>query len=105
MIESITPIVKEGKGTGLGAVAGGVLGGVLGHQVGNGRGNDLATVAGVVGGALAGNQVEKSQRKTSEYDVVVRLEDNTAQTVHFASDPGLRVGESVRVVGGQIQRR
>ena len=105
VIEAITPVEKQGKGSGLGAVAGGVLGGVLGHQVGNGRGKDLATVAGVIGGALGGNQIEKSQKKTVEYDVVVRLDDKTAQIVHFQSEPGFYVGEPVKVVGGQVQRR
>jgi len=105
VIEAIKPIEKEGKGSGLGAVAGGVLGGVLGHQVGQGRGKDLATVAGAIGGALGGNQIEKSQKKTVEYDVVVRLEDNTAQTVHFQAEPGFRVGEQVKLSGGQIVRR
>ena len=105
VIEAITPIEKQGKASGLGAVAGGVLGGVLGHQVGSGRGKDLATVAGAIGGALGGNQIEKSQKKSVEYDVVVRLDDNTAQTVHFQAEPGFRVGEQVKLSGGQIVRR
>jgi outer membrane lipoprotein SlyB len=104
VIESINTIEQPGQGSGVGAVAGGVLGGVLGHQVGQGRGKDLATIAGAVGGAFAGNQVEKSVKKKVEYDVLVRLEDNTAQTIHFPSDPGFRAGDRVKVVDGQIQR-
>jgi outer membrane lipoprotein SlyB len=105
VIEAVNAIEQPGQGSGLGAVAGGVLGGVLGHQVGNGRGKDLATIAGAVGGAVAGNQIEKSVKKKVEYDVLVRLEDNTAQTVHFQSDPGFRTGDRVKVVDGQIQRQ
>jgi outer membrane lipoprotein SlyB len=93
-----------GQGSGLGAIAGGILGGVLGHQVGSGRGNDVATAAGAIGGAVAGHQIEKSTKKKVQYDVVVRLEDNTAQTVHFQSDPGFRIGERVKLVDGQIVR-
>ena len=62
-------------------------------------------MAGAIGGAFGGNQVEKSQKKTVEYDIVVRLEDNTAQTVHFQADPGFRIGEQVKLVGGQVVRR
>jgi outer membrane lipoprotein SlyB len=104
VIESINTVEQPGEGSGVGAVAGGVLGGVLGHQVGNGRGKDLATIAGAVGGAVAGHQIEKSVKKKVEYDVLVRLEDNTAQTMHYPSDPGFRAGERVKVVDGQIQR-
>ena len=105
VIEAVNTIEQPGQGSGLGAVAGGVVGGVLGHQVGQGRGKDLATIAGAVGGAVAGNQIEKSVKKKVEYDVLVRLEDNTAQTVHFQSDPGFRTGDRVKVVDGQIQRQ
>lgn len=105
VIESVNTVQvpAETKGV-LGAIAGGVLGGVLGHQVGSGRGNDVATAAGAIGGAVAGNQIEKRVRKKAEYDVVVRLEDNTAQTVHFPSDPGFQIGERVKLVDGQIVR-
>jgi outer membrane lipoprotein SlyB len=104
VIESIYTVEQAGQGSGLGAVAGGVVGGVLGHQVGQGRGKDLATIAGAVGGAFAGHQIEKSVKKSIEYDVLVRLEDNTAQSVHYQSDPGFRTGDHVKVVDGQIQR-
>jgi outer membrane lipoprotein SlyB len=104
VVESVNTVQLPGQGTGLGAIAGGILGGVLGHQVGSGRGNDVATAAGAIGGAVAGHQVEKSTKKKVQYDVVVRLEDNTAQTVHFQSDPGFRIGERVKLVDGQIVR-
>jgi outer membrane lipoprotein SlyB len=105
VIESVNTIKVPGQGKGvLGAIAGGVIGGVLGHQVGSGRGNDVATAAGAIGGAVAGNQIEKSVNKKVEYDVVVRLEDNTAQTVHFQTDPGFQIGERVKLVDGQIVR-
>jgi outer membrane lipoprotein SlyB len=105
VIESVNTVKVPGQGKGvLGAIAGGVIGGVLGHQVGSGRGNDVATAAGAIGGAVAGNQIDKSINKKTEYDVVVRLKDSTAQTVHFQSDPGFQIGEPVKLVDGQIVR-
>ena len=102
IVESVRQVVQEGQGTGLGAVAGGVLGGVLGHQVGSGRGKDAATVLGAVGGAYAGHQVEKSQRKSVSYDVTVRIDDGTRQTVQFKEQPAWREGDRVKVVNGTL---
>jgi outer membrane lipoprotein SlyB len=103
-IDSITPITKQGEGSGAGAVLGGVLGGVLGHQVGNGRGKDLATVAGAVGGAVLGNTVEKNAKTSSAFDVRVRLEDGTFQTLRYETDPGMRVGDKVKIENGRAVR-
>lgn len=103
-VDSITPITKQGEGSGAGAVLGGVLGGVLGHQVGGGRGKDLATVAGAVGGAVLGNTVEKNAKTTSAYDVRVRLEDGTFQTLRSETEPGVRVGDKVKIENGRAVR-
>lgn len=102
-VESVREVVQEGQGTGLGAVAGGVLGGVLGHQVGGGRGKDLATVAGAVGGAVAGHQIEKSQRKAVRYEITVRMDDGTIQTLSAQSQPSWHAGERVKIINGVVQ--
>jgi outer membrane lipoprotein SlyB len=104
VIDSITPIEKKGEGSGAGAVIGGVLGGVLAHQVGGGRGKDLATVAGAVGGAMAGNAIEKNSKTSKSYDVRVKFADNTFQTVRYDTEPGVRVGDKVRLEGGKLTR-
>jgi len=101
-IESVRPVVVEGQGTGLGAVAGGVLGGVLGHQVGHGRGNDAATVLGAVGGAFAGHQIEKSQRKSTHYEITVRMTDGSYRTVTTKEQPAWQPGDRVRVENGTL---
>jgi outer membrane lipoprotein SlyB len=75
---------------------------VLGHQVGNGRGKDAATVLGAVGGAYAGHQVEKSQRKSVSYEVSVRMDDGTRQTIHLKEQPAWREGDRVRLVDGAL---
>jgi outer membrane lipoprotein SlyB len=104
-IDSVTPIAQQGQGSGAGAVLGGVLGGVLGHQVGQGRGKDVATVAGAVGGAVLGNTIEKNSKTTQSYEVRVRMEDGTFQTVRFDAEPaGIRIGDKVRVENGRIVR-
>lgn len=101
-VVSVHEVVQQGQGTGLGVVAGGVLGGVLGHQVGRGTGNDLATIAGALGGAFAGNQIEKSQRKSVHYDVTVRMQDGSTRTVTTKERPIWREGDHVRVVNGEL---
>ena len=103
-VDSIAPIAKQGEGSGAGAVLGGVLGGVLGHQVGGGRGKDLATVAGAVGGAFLGNTVEKNAKTSSVYDVRVRLEDGTFQTLRYETEPGVRIGDKVKIENGRAVR-
>lgn len=104
VVDGIYPIDQAGQGSGAGAVIGGVVGGVLGHQVGKGRGRDVATVAGAVGGAVLGNQIEKGTKTTRTYDIRVRMENNTFQTVRSDVDPGLRVGDKVRIENGRVVR-
>ena len=104
-ITDVKTVKKQGEGTGLGAVAGGVIGGVLGHQVGSGRGNTAATVVGAGAGAYAGHQVEKNQRSTTSYQVVVKLEDGKTRTFNYAKETSWRVGDRVKVVDGKITRQ
>ena len=99
-------IKKEGEGTGLGAVAGGVVGGVLGHQIGSGRGNTAATVAGAAGGAYVGHQVEKSQKSTTQHQVVVKMDDDgKTRYFNFQNPTSYKVGDKVRVVDGKLVRQ
>jgi outer membrane lipoprotein SlyB len=104
VIDSINAITTPGSGSGAGAILGGVVGGLLGHQVGGGRGKDVVTVAGAVGGAVIGNQIEKSNKASQSYDIRVRMDDATFQTIRSASDQGFRVGDKVRVDSGRLSR-
>lgn len=101
-VENVREITQEGQGSGIGAVAGGVLGGVLGHQVGGGRGRDVATVAGALGGAYAGNEIEKSKRSSHHYQITVRMDNGTTQTITESQPPMWRNGDRVRVGNGRI---
>ena len=105
VVQSVNVVEVEGKGSGLGMVTGGVLGGLLGNQVGQGNGKTVATVAGVAGGAYAGNEVEKKVKKTQTYNVVVRMHDGATRTFHQNTDPGLGIGEKVKIENGGIVRQ
>ena len=103
-VESIRTIEQAAEGSGVGLIAGGVLGGLLGHQVGQGRGNTAATIIGAAGGAYAGHQIEKNVKKSTRYDVNVRMADGTIRTVSYDAEPGFRSGDRVRIVDGKLTR-
>ena len=103
VVEAVREVEVKGKSTGVGAVAGGVIGGVAGHQVGGGTGKTLMTVIGAVGGALAGNELEKKQKTTKQWQVTVRLESGRTQVVTLAQQPPWRAGDHVRLVNGAIE--
>ena len=97
-------VVGGSRTTGAGAVVGGIVGGVLGHQVGSGRGNDAATVAGAVGGAVVGNEIEKRRNDGERFRITVRFRDGRDSVFEQDSLNGIRVGDRVRVDGGQVVR-
>ncbi len=104
-VKAVNVVEHEGKGTGLGAVGGAVVGGVLGNQIGDGSGRRVATVAGAAGGAYAGHQIEKHVKTTKSWNVVVRMEDGGSRSFPYASDPGFRAGDPVKVVDGRLSPR
>jgi len=104
-VTDIEVMTLESRPSGGGAVLGAVIGGVLGHQVGKGTGRDLATGAGAIGGAVAGNSVEKRNgRDTDIYRITVRFENGSRQQFDYEEINDLRVGDRVKVEGGQIER-
>lgn len=100
-VTAVTPVQRDGAASGGGAVAGAVLGGLVGNQFGGGDGKTLATVLGAVGGGLAGNTVEKRMKKETVYQVEVRMEDGSRQTLEQPTPPA--VGARVSVEGGVIR--
>lgn len=103
-VTSVNAVTVQGSASGLGAVGGAVAGGVVGHQVGGGKGRDAMTVLGAIGGALAGNQIEKSRRQTTRYDVIVRMEDGSNRTFSYDTVPAVSSGDRVRVSNGELVR-
>lgn len=89
---------------GAGAVIGGVVGGLLGNQVGGGNGRAAATVAGVIGGAMIGNQVERNTQARGAYQVGVRLDNGSYQTVVQDNVADLYVGSRVRIENDRVYR-
>ena len=97
VVESINAVEVKGEGSGAGAIGGAVVGGILGHQVGSGRGRTAATVVGAGAGAYAGNEIEKNAKKSTRYQVRVRMYDGSYRTFHENEQPALVIGQKVRV--------
>jgi outer membrane lipoprotein SlyB len=103
VVAAVTPIEVQGETNGVGAVAGGVGGALIGNRIA-GRGNHtLGGVLGAVGGGLLGNAIEKHERRTTVYDVQVRMDDGTTRTVRQSHAPA--VGEHVYVEGHTLRAR
>ena len=104
-VTDVKTVKKQGEGSGAGAVIGGVAGGVLGHQVGSGRGKDVATVAGAAGGAYVGHQVEKNQKSTTTYQVVVKMDEGNTRTFTYANPTSYKVGDKVKILDKKLVRQ
>lgn len=103
-VEAINVVEVSGDGNYLGTIGGGIIGAALGNQVGGGNGKTIATIAGAVGGALAGHAIEGRVTKTKHHEVLVRMQNGSAQTATFETDPGYRVGDKVRITDGILTR-
>ena len=102
VIESVREVKEAPKTNGAGPILGGLGGALAGHQVGQGKGNVLATLAGAAGGALGGLAVEGKVRETRHWDVLVRLDDGTTQTLRSDAQPFWHGGERVRLLDGKL---
>jgi outer membrane lipoprotein SlyB len=104
-VEAVNVIEVNGDGNYLGTIGGGVVGALLGSQVGDGNGRTAAQVAGAIGGAALGRNIDRNNAKQSRhFEVVIRYPNGGSQTVPYANDPGLRVGEKVRYNEGVLTR-
>lgn len=101
-VESVRLVERKGEGSGLGAVAGGVAGALLGNQVGGGSGRTVMTIAGGAGGAYLGNEIEKNTKKTSAYQIRVRMADGSVRTLTQREVPNVNSGDRVRLGNGGI---
>jgi outer membrane lipoprotein SlyB len=104
-VEAINVIEVKGDGNYIGTIGGGVIGALAGSQVGGGSGRTAAQVAGALGGAYVGRNIDKQNDKPSRhFEVVIRFANGGTQTVQYANDPGLRVGEKVKLNDGALTR-
>lgn len=104
VVESVKPVEVKGESTGAGAVVGGLAGLIVGNQIGQKKGRTLAKIAGAAGGAYLGNEIEKNAKKAVQYQVTIRMDDGTQQTITRASDDGLTAGSRVKIIDGAIVR-
>jgi outer membrane lipoprotein SlyB len=102
VVQAINERKERGKPSGVGAVGGAVAGGLIGNQVGNGTGKTVATVGGAVAGGVIGNQIERSMKKRKVWDVVVKMDDGSTQTVKLTAKPELGAGQRVKIAAGSV---
>ncbi|MCY4756502.1 glycine zipper 2TM domain-containing protein [Pelomonas aquatica] len=95
---------RRGQASGVGAVGGAVVGGLLGNMLGGGNGKKLATVGGAVAGGYAGNEIEKNEKRYSVWVVQVQERDGHTRRFERSADPGLRVGDEVRLTESGFSR-
>jgi outer membrane lipoprotein SlyB len=103
VVESVREVKTPAKeSNGIGPIAGGIAGAVLGNQVGHGNGRTIATVLGAAAGAFGGKEIEKQVRTMSHWEVTVRLDDGSRQTINSPSQPFWHGGERVRYLDGSL---
>jgi outer membrane lipoprotein SlyB len=100
-ILDIQMVNERRKPRGVGAVTGAVVGGLLGSLIGKGKGKTAATAAGAVGGGIAGHAIE-GHMNTTHWEITVRLNGGRRQIIEAATEPAWRVGQSVKLVDGEI---
>jgi outer membrane lipoprotein SlyB len=103
-VEAVNTVQVNGDGNYLGTIGGGVVGALAGSQVGKGNGKTAAELAGALGGAFIGRNIERNSRRTQHFEVVIRFTNGGTQTVTYENDPGLRVGEKVKINNGVLER-
>jgi len=103
-VQAVREVKDAGESTALGPVAGGIAGAVLGNQIGKGHGSQkVITVLGAAGGAFAGHAIEKQARGTTHWEVDVRRDDGTNETVRSDVAPSYQPGQRVRLIDGKLQ--
>lgn len=104
VVESVREVSVAGKTQGIGAAGGVGIGAILGNKIGESTGNKgLVTVIGAVGGGMLGNEIEKRQRETKQWEISVRFDDGSTKTLQSASQPYWHAGDRVRFVDGKLQ--
>ena len=87
-----------------GAVLGAVIGAVVGNQIGSGSGRAVATGVGAVGGAVIGSNIARNRADNEVYRISVRMDNGGTAQFDYERVDDLRIGDRVRVEGGQILR-
>lgn len=101
-IESVTPVVIEGRTDGIvGTGSGAVVGGIAGSTVGGGKGRTIAAVVGAVAGGLAGQAAEKKLTTKQGQELTIRLEatgDIISVVQEVENEQFFRPGDRIRLL-------
>lgn len=100
-IESVTPVVIEGRTDGIvGTGSGAVIGGLAGSTVGGGKGRSIATVVGAVAGGLAGQAAEKKVTTRQGQELTIRLQKGRIISLvqEVENEQYFKPGDQVRVL-------
>lgn len=103
-VSNIELVPMTSRSSAGGAVLGAVIGAVVGNQVGSGSGRAAATGLGAVGGALIGNNIARNRADNEVYRITVRMDNGVTAQYDYERVDDLRIGDRVRVEGGQILR-
>lgn len=107
-VETVNLIQVQGNAGYIGTVGGALVGGLLGSQIGSGNGRTAAQIAGLVGGAAVGRNIDNNNAANAgpnqHYEVTVRYPNGATKAITYANDPGLRVGDKVRVDNNVLTR-
>lgn len=100
-VESVTPVVIEGKSDGIvGTGSGAIVGGLAGSTVGGGTGRSIATVVGAVAGGLAGQAAEKKLTTKQGQEITLRMESGEILSIVQEVENGqyFHPGERIRLL-------
>lgn len=103
-VESIKKTDTAADASGVGAVAGAVAGGALGN-VASKKNKTLSTVIGAVAGGVAGHYGEKYLKKTSSWEVIVKMTTGERRTVNLTVEPEFKVGDTVTLNGDTVTKK
>lgn len=106
-IEVLTTEHRAQHSTG-GLLIGAVIGGLVGNAIGGkGFSGDVATVGGAVAGGAIGNEVGRNNAPravSQQFRVSIQVDNGAVRYYQVDTPQNLRVGDRVRVEGGQIYR-
>lgn len=97
VVEAVRPVQVKGDSTWMGAGGGAAVGALVGSQIGSGRGKTVAGAVGAGAGAYGGTVLEQHLRKTTKYQVRIRMDDGKMRTFTRSNPPAFTAGQKVRV--------
>jgi len=103
---SVSPVVVQGRDTGIGTVSGAVVGGIAGSNVGGPRTGGIVGIAGMIVGGLIGNAVERDATQRQGVEILLQLKNGDRRSViQTAGGDVFAVGEPVMLIstGGRTR--